>query len=226
MGFVLDQIGAGQAASQAAGTAVTGLTALAAESVASRAKGRDQRVRELAGRRFYRSPLLVGFYVILAVELVQRVLGFLMGAAIGSSLGLAGVTDSQLIVRSVVSVSPLVVGLLTLVAVVFIAKRAAHYLRRHAYAWIAAALALTALIDNTLGGVAAGRYLGSSLSVSEILLSVLMSLGLYLLAGALGYRRAKKAHMEFVVGRMFRELPRADQEALVELIREPAVERA
>jgi hypothetical protein len=223
--FFLDKAGAGENVSGVAVAAPPLLTAAIAEYLDSRAREPSERVGELGRASFYRPPLLVMLYLFLAVELVERALGAIVGAGIGLSLGVAGVVDREIIAGSVGPGVSIVLAPLTLVAIFFLSERAAHHLRRRAFAWLAVAMCVTAGVDLGVAAVAASGADQSS-SAPVLLLGFAILSSLYVLGAALGSYRAKKTHMAFVVGRMFRELSRADQEALVELVREPAVRSA
>lgn len=128
------------------------------------------------------------------------------------SLALAG-QSRQMIEHIIPIVSPLFVNLLCVFMIIPIAKYATHRIKQFPFLWITGALILDRLISVVI-------YV-SIFGIKYEAVGITLELGMFvlLLPGAtIGYLWARKTHVAYIMARLFKQLSRSDQKALIDLV--------
>jgi hypothetical protein len=203
------------------GGALTAVVVAADELRERRSESPDERLRRLVSGDVYRSPWLIGFYVVLAGFLASNVLA-LFGVMVSSmTLFLGGFSDTQLQDRWAphMTQAAIIVDIpLTFVYTLPIAAMAAHRLRRHAFLYISAAVVATTTLATATVLVTDGIDT-AGLTRTEVVIVSALGVVAALPAIAIGTFWARRTQDVFAMRKLFAQLDRSDQHDLIELVK-------
>jgi hypothetical protein len=203
------------------GGALTAVVVGADELRERRSESPDERLRRLVNGDVYRSPWLIGFYVVLAGFLASNVLA-LFGVIVSYvTLDLGGFTETQLEERWTPHMTQAAIFVdipLTFVYTLPIAVMAAHRLRRHAFLYISAAILATATLA-TAPVLVTNSIDTAGLTKTEVVIVSALGLAAALPAIAIGTYWARRTQDVFAMRKLFAQLDRSDQHDLIELIK-------
>ena len=151
-------------------------------------------------------------YIVVALQVLEPVLGFLVGFAIGFAavdhdLSNETVNAIAMAAAEIVSV-PIVAA-----ALVFITRSLAHRISEHQYAWITLGLALHFVLSITTGIA----FFGADDVTAWDVVGLLTTIALYFCAAWIGVRWARRTQALHVLARAYRNLSPENRAALVEL---------
>ena len=184
------------------------------EALRDRTRSTSERVRAFVTGDVYINPWIATLFVIGALEFVERVSGGLLGAAI--SMGLGQVDQGKAADAVIMRTSPFFVELILVLMIIPIAKYAAHRIRKFPFLWITGAIAVSELITLAVPSI----LFQLQVTPTTILYQTVAGL-LQLPGAALGCLWAKKTQMAYGMSRLFSQLPRSDQEAIIDLMQMP-----
>lgn len=207
----------GGANAQVTGVVVPGVPVIFGivdEYIENRRKTKRERVEELLHDDTYKNPVVVVVYLILALQLLQRAMGMLVGAAMGTALDAAGRAD--LTTSIVVANSGLLTFLYSLPLIVLLAKYTAHHIRNRAALWISGGFIVSQLMSEALPFL----LFGSAYSAEPLVLMVGVAIACLLLVGsaALGSWWARRTHQAYIMSRLFKRLSPSDRRDLIDLV--------
>lgn len=187
-----------------------------------RRRGRREELASLSHGDLVRPALLIVAIVagtqLLIVQVVAFVAGFCVGIGLAVAFGSASLPADAAAYGSGLA-SLFVAYPIAVIAAHFLARRACHYLGRHPYRWLLAAVALFAALQVALDAALMARPTVESAFISAgwfALTYASMASGAWF-----GLRRRR----EFLAGRLLRKLPPEDLLAVTELIRESVATR-
>lgn len=194
--------------------AVPGVAFTGVEYLNRRKQGPAERLKAALEGSYYRHPLLVAVYVVLALQVTQAILSFLVGFGIGVALSGYDLASDD-VSTIAITASTIVVVPLVAVAIVFISRIAAHRIKENALAWLALALLanLTLNLIQTLFVMGPDDF---ALVPAEVVGLAILNV-LYLGAVWVGVRWARRNQALHVLGQAYRDLSPENRAALVEL---------
>lgn len=189
-----------------------------------RKMGRREELNALARDEVGRSPLLIVGVLGPALLLVDSLVGFLLGAIVGLVVEISRGSQNEL-GPAYASVSLLVGFPLMLWFTYRLSQYASHFVRVRTTLWLACAVGVYALLRGLAIFSSGGslRELGIEISGRNLLVSLAVVVPLMIIAAWAGKRRASAKHGEFLVTRLFRKLPRDDQQATLELLHQNVI---
>jgi hypothetical protein len=205
-------LGAGTAGLVAAALPTAAVSTV--EFLYQRAKPKSERISETVRGDVYQTSWLVVIYVVLALQLLQAVIGFLVGFGVGVALAPYQV-DTEVSQSIALTALPWVALPLLALILVVISRAAAHRIRDHALAWISLAIVVNlavnlvtslAILDTEEFRVTAG---------DAAVLAVIY--GLYFGAAAIGVVWAKRSQDVYTISKLYRDLSPSDRQALIEV---------
>lgn len=218
------ELGLPDDAASTLGGALTAVVVAADELRERRSELPDERLRRLVNGDVYRSPWLIGFYVVLAGFLASNVLA-LFGATVAFlTIAQEDYSLTQLEERWVPNITRAAVLVdipLTFVYMLPIAIMAAHRLRRHAFLHISAAVLISIALGTASLLVTDGTDTAEATDVTEteMVTFTVWGLAVALLAVAIGTYWARRTQDVFAMRKLFAQLDRSDQQDLIELIK-------
>lgn len=216
VGWFLESRGAHPQVTAAVATAITGAVAWLQERLEQRSQTTEERVERLIRGDVFENPFVVAIYIVLALQVFQRVVGALVGASIGIALATRNVQEEE--IGDIVAVaSPLVVFVLSLFATAYVSYLAAQRIRTLAGVWIASGLLVNTLLN--LGGVIlVYGYIDKDWSLSGLAAEGFVQLVLLVAASLVGYWFANRSRERFILNRLVKELRPSDRQDLIDLI--------
>jgi hypothetical protein len=194
--------------------AIPGVAFTGVEYMNRRRQAPGERLKAAVEGAYYKSPLLVAVYVVLALQATQAVIGFLVGLGIGVAL-----SDYDLPADDVstiaITASAIVVVPLVAVAIVFISRIAAYRIKERALAWLGLALLVNLALNLIQALVIVGPDDFALAPVDVIGLAILNVL--YFGAVWVGVRWAQRTQALYVLAEAYRDLSPENRSALVEL---------
>jgi hypothetical protein len=198
------------------GAVVTGLVAFAPRFIGRKRTPKEQKIGELVRGEIYEHPLLVVAYLVIGLQMFQRLLGALIGGAMGLALADYDVADED-IASVVAAASPLVVFTLSLPVTAYFAQLATYRLVSRPYFWIVVALAISVAVNLVVIAMAQD-YVGQKWSVPALVGEGVIELVALGIAAYIGFRRAARRRRAYLMSRLFPKLAPDEQRALIDLV--------
>jgi hypothetical protein len=190
------------------------------ESLTRRRTSIEDRVADLIVRHSLQTPWLVGAYVLIALEFVERLTGATFGLAIGLALGQAGSTTNAT-AQVVATTVPVFTVIVLAVAIAVAATYATHRIPRLPLLWMAAVILIQQGIDVAVEVLLFGIPIGPSVLGQLVVVALLLP---GLLVGNWWGRRTRRAYW---MSQLYKELSPADQRDLIGLVETlPGVQRS
>jgi hypothetical protein len=216
-GWFLESRGAHPQVTTAVGSAITGGVAWLQERLEKRSQTTQEKVEKLIRGDAFESPVVTAIYVVLVLQVFQRVLGALVGGSIGLALAVRNVEEEE--TAEIVAVaSPLVVFVLSLFVTAYVSYVATQRIRALASAWIGGALLVNTLIN--LGfAILVFDYIDRDWSVSALVVEGVVQFAALVAASLVGYWFARRSAERLILNRLVKELRPSDRRDLIDLVR-------
>jgi hypothetical protein len=213
VGWVLSHIEMPDAMKATVVGGIFGIYPTLATSLTDRKKSNQERIAELVKGNVYIHPILATFYIFCYLQFVERTLGAVFGAAIGTALTSFGQASQEIATQIVYIVSPVFVDLVLIIAIIPIAIYSTHRVKRFPFLWIAIAI----LIDQVVNLAVAALILQTTVTIEDVIAQAVVAV--LLIPGAvIGIFWARRTQLSHIMARLFRRLPQSDQRSLIDLV--------